>query len=361
MAYQNDVILTHNGLKQLINLINTDPNSVKNIISGYANSRTIPTTGITEENADNYFDQDKKDSYKYPALEIINKDGSVKIALVGSDIEFYDEDGNQVPAQTGGNDFSDTPGTIQVAINGEKYDVPVIGLNGQNTISGNDKLIVGEEDDPCDLEVTGDLNVAGKINGAESAPSNTLTDSGYSFIPGQYLRDTNYEDGINVRLWNVLSSVTNTDNPPNANLKANRVYGAVFNDYAEYRSSDATEPGRCVIEQGNGTLVKATERLMAGANIVSDTFGFAIGQMENVNTPIAVCGRALAYPCEPKETYTAGDAVCSGPNGTVSKMSREEIKEWPDRIIGYVSEIPTYELWGSDDIKVNGRIWVKVV
>jgi hypothetical protein len=55
----------------------------------------------------------------------------------------------------------------------------------------------------------------------------------------------------------------------------------------------------------------------------------------------------LAYPHESKEYYTAGDAVCSGPDGTVSKMTREEIREYPERIIGTVSEIPSYETWGD--------------
>jgi hypothetical protein len=41
-------------------------------------------------------------------------------------------------------------------------------------------------------------------------------------------------------------------------------------------------------------------------------------------------------------------------------MTRDEIKEYPDRIIGIVSEIPTYETWGTNNIKVNGRIWIRV-
>ena len=38
----------------------------------------------------------------------------------------------------------------------------------------------------------------------------------------------------------------------------------------------------------------------------------------------------------------------------------EEIKEYPDRIIGIVSEIPEYETWGSGNVEVNNRIWIKV-
>lgn len=144
------------------------------------------------------------------------------------------------------------------------------------------------------------------------------------------------------------------------NIMGYKVLGAVFNDYAEYRQTDSTVPGRCVIEVGDGNMIASTERLQPGANIVSDTFGFAIGETVLAQTPIAVCGRVLAYPFEDKEIYAPGDAVCSAPNGTISKMTREEIREWPDRIVGYVSEIPTYEYWGSDKVEVNGRIWIKI-
>jgi len=47
-------------------------------------------------------------------------------------------------------------------------------------------------------------------------------------------------------------------------------------------------------------------------------------------------------------------------------MTREEIREYPERILGIVSEIPDYEVWhaGSEQsptpIQVNGRIWIYV-
>lgn len=139
-----------------------------------------------------------------------------------------------------------------------------------------------------------------------------------------------------------------------------KVYGAVWNDYAEYRSTSKVKPGQCVIETGLGDLIQSTKRLQPGANIVSDTFGFAIGETEQTKTPIAVSGRVLAYPYEDRNSYQAGDPVCSGPNGTISKMTREEVREYPDRIIGTVSEIPDYEVWGTGNVKVNNRIWIKV-
>ena len=143
-------------------------------------------------------------------------------------------------------------------------------------------------------------------------------------------------------------------------IKGERLYGAIWNDYAEYRETDNIEAGRCVIETGTGKLKLSNERLQGGANIVSDTFGMGVGETEIAKTPIAVSGRVLAYPYEDRNIFKPGDAVCSGPNGTVSIMTREEIKEWPDRIVGYVSEIPYYSTWGTGKVQVNNRIWVKI-
>lgn len=144
------------------------------------------------------------------------------------------------------------------------------------------------------------------------------------------------------------------------NIIATRVFNAIFNDYAECRQTVMIAPGYVVIDQDNGTMVPSNKRLQPGAQIVSDTYGHLMGMTDNAKTPIAVAGRVLAYTYRPREEYHAGMAVCSAPGGTVDIMSREEIKEYPDCIIGIVSEIPNYETWGSDSVKVNGRIWIKV-
>jgi hypothetical protein len=68
----------------------------------------------------------------------------------------------------------------------------------------------------------------------------------------------------------------------------------------------------------------------------------------------------LAYCEGNRYDYHSGDTVCAGPEGKVCKMTREEIKEYPDRIVGIVSEIPEYENWGSGNVKVVGRIWIKI-
>ena len=148
-----------------------------------------------------------------------------------------------------------------------------------------------------------------------------------------------------------------------------KIYGAVWNDYAEYRKDNLQEkelqkPGRCVKEIGNGALTLTTKRLERGCEIISDTFGFAIGEdPENgYNTPVASSGRVLAYPYESIEEFAAhiGWSVCSGPDGTISIMTEEEEEKYPGRIIGTISEIPDYEEWGQDKIKVNNRIWIRI-
>jgi len=92
-------------------------------------------------------------------------------------------------------------------------------------------------------------------------------------------------------------------------------------------------------------MTKTTKRLMPGCKLISDTYGMIIGETETAKTPIAVTGRALAYPYRNIDEYHLGDAVCSAPDGKIDIMTREEIMTYPERIIGTVSEIPTYKTW----------------
>lgn len=117
-----------------------------------------------------------------------------------------------------------------------------------------------------------------------------------------------------------------------------------------------------MVENGDDSVSISTKRLQPGALICSDTYGFAIGETDECKCPIAVAGRVLAYPLEPREEYNffIGQAVCSGPNGTVSIMTKNEVKEYPECVVGYISAVPKYETWGSGNVKVDGRIWIKV-
>ena len=144
------------------------------------------------------------------------------------------------------------------------------------------------------------------------------------------------------------------------------ITGAVWNDYAECRESSTTKPGLVLKEKGDDTLIPTEERLSHFCGVSSDTYGFSQGETDKAKTPIAVAGRVLVYTFEPRDTFEPGDCVCAGPGGTVSKMTRQEIIEWPDRIVGKVSCVPDYEIWGGGEgadrepVKVDGRIWIQV-
>ena len=149
-------------------------------------------------------------------------------------------------------------------------------------------------------------------------------------------------------------------------MDGDAVTGAVWNDYAECRESDCEDFGYVLMENGDDTLSKTTERLSHFAGISSDTWGFSQGETDKAKTPIAVAGRVLAYPYQDRNNYKPGDCVCAAPGGTVDIMTREEVINWPDRIVGTVSCVPEYEEWGGGEnadrpsVKVNGRIWIKV-
>ena len=165
-----------------------------------------------------------------------------------------------------------------------------------------------------------------------------------------YAPDTNYNAGTNtVAQFRAASNGT--------------IYGAVWNDYAEFRiCNEDFKPGQVVLENGDDTLSIASQRLQRGCSIISDTFGFAIGETDEAKCPIAVSGRVLAYGYESREEFKKhiGWPVCSGPNGTVSIMTEEEEEKYPSRIIGTISAVPDYETWGTGNVEVNNRIWIKI-
>ena len=150
------------------------------------------------------------------------------------------------------------------------------------------------------------------------------------------------------------------------NIVGNKVYNAVWNDYAECREANETQPGRVVRETVMGVMVKTEKRRMRGCKIISDTFGTCMGETDKAKTPIGVAGRVLAYPARDRRKFYLGAPVCSGPNGTVDVMSRLEAILFPECIIGTVSEIPRYDKWiagtkkNPKEIEVDGRIWIYV-
>lgn len=137
--------------------------------------------------------------------------------------------------------------------------------------------------------------------------------------------------------------------------------GAAWNDYAEIRrfSGDLPLPGQIVCDMGDGTIQLSKEKLQACPHVVSDTFGSLIGgQLDDDKVPIAVSGRVLVSVYKVGE-LEIGDCICAGRNGLGEKMTRQEIANFPERIVGTVCEIPVgYTKY--EDIDIKGRVWINV-
>lgn len=137
------------------------------------------------------------------------------------------------------------------------------------------------------------------------------------------------------------------------------LYGATWNDLAEFREADKHyAAGYCLVDCGGSLSFSKTDR-NPNCYIVSDTFGFVFGPETPTSVPVALAGRVLAY-AENRNKLREGDAVCSSKCGTIRKMRWWEKILFPQSIVGFVSEIPTYDYWGEHRTLVNGRVWIRV-
>ena len=237
-----------------------------------------------------------------------------------------------------------------------------IGGNAANLAGNTATLAVGVENSEISMK-TNDNGAIGAKYGTDTAASlrNAIDFRWYNthWQIGNMRGYSENSDGFGIAYQETTSSawILGLRVAP-----AGVTYGACWNDYAEYRESNVLIPGKCIVENGNDTLSLSIERLQPGASIISDTFGFAIGETEKCKTPIAVSGRVLAYPFEDREEFkkNIGRPVCSGPNGTVSIMTDEEYKEKGYCAIGTISAVPDYEEWGTGNVKIDGRVWIKV-
>lgn len=133
------------------------------------------------------------------------------------------------------------------------------------------------------------------------------------------------------------------------------LHGGAWNDYAENRICISGDVGDVVCEQGDGTLALSTEKLQPLPYVISDTYGMLIGNEGDDYKPLAVSGRVLVKVNYP---VNVGDVVCADKGGFATVMTRAEIVNYPDRILGIVSEIPTYKVW--NDIEINNRVWITI-
>ncbi len=156
---------------------------------------------------------------------------------------------------------------------------------------------------------------------------------------------------------NIFIHKDNSTNPRGIYVTGNGVLvGGAWNDYAEKRKCKSGTAGYVVCESGDGTLELSSYKLQPLPYVISDTHGMCIGPEDDHYQAVAVSGRVLVYTKE--QNLKVGDVMCAGKDGYAERMTRQEIINYPDRILGIVSEIPTYAVW--NDVEVNNRVWITV-
>lgn len=412
--YENNVVFTERGVNELLKNIKNYP--IIDITSVESN-----TTDTDDNNIWNYYtggkpcikiDYGDRDRIFEGYTTTSAQTKGYKYVAVGSNIKFKKPNGEDVSSVTTSN--TQGTGTFRVNIDGVTYEVPIKGFTNDDTADA--LKITGHLLPSADelYDIGGDKNAESKVRWRNLYLSGSLGDSN-NYISNGYITNlysnnlgstgapisqayiTNlgstkspvsesYIAKLTISELNSSLKVTNDtnavdpDNTTSASYTTNsaasintqggiyaakdiwgrRVFNAVFNDYAECRTTIDLTPGHVVVDQDDGSLICSNRRLQPGAQVISDTYGHLMGVTETSTTPIAVAGRVLVYPYQLRTNYHAGMAVCSAPNGTVDIMTRDEIRDYPDCIIGIVSEIPEYETWGSNNVKVDGRIWIKV-
>lgn len=270
--------------------------------------------------------------------------------------------------------YADYKFTIKLGNGLPPTNSPLAPLFAASSSCGGDALKAVRWSNAVTIQLTGEVTGSATIAGNEGTISiaTSLANTNLSTLNGKYLRKDQADSTSYTLTLNNTTDLNSTLTTAQGalivkggvhvakQLYASKVYNAVWNDYAECRKAETLEPGRVVIEDASGEMKLSSERLQPGGSIISDTYGHSMGYTEECQTPVAVAGRVLSYYDGDISMYTIGAAVSTGPNGTVSLMTREEIMAYPDRIVGIVSEIPSYEEWGPEHIKVNGRIWIKI-
>ncbi len=143
---------------------------------------------------------------------------------------------------------------------------------------------------------------------------------------------------------------------------AQRVWNAVWNDVADFQLlNDKLIYGKCYYDTKEGAKICTERCQMSAIGMASDTFGFAAGTGANPGSevPIAIGGWMLAYV---DQEYPSGTPLTNDENGDLTEMTKEEKREYPERLLAIYKKPETSEKWGPENrqIEVNGRHWVKV-
>jgi hypothetical protein len=136
-----------------------------------------------------------------------------------------------------------------------------------------------------------------------------------------------------------------------------------WNDIADFQPlaiDQDYKAGKCYVDTINGAELCIVRCQKSVIGILSDTFGFGVGDREGENTaPFAVAGWVLAYV---QGTVEPGDPLTNDAEGNLVRMNQQEKSMYPERIVAIYKKPEEAEFWGPEgsQIPVDGRHWVKV-
>ncbi|MFN8846950.1 MAG: hypothetical protein ACK5V3_01065 [Bdellovibrionales bacterium] len=149
---------------------------------------------------------------------------------------------------------------------------------------------------------------------------------------------------------------------PAGEFRAAKVWGAVWNDYADFQKlNDKLVYGKVYYDTIEGAKI-CTQRCQMGImGVATNTFGAAVGQGANYGfeVPIAVAGWVLAYV---DKEYPTGTPLTNDESGNLTEMTLEEKRNYPERLIATYKKKELDIEWGMEGKKVavDGRHWVQV-
>jgi hypothetical protein len=150
-------------------------------------------------------------------------------------------------------------------------------------------------------------------------------------------------------------------NPSTGALTADKVFGAVWNDIADFigvpEDGHDIQYGKVYIMNSHNKLVLSDSYCAINVvGIASDTYGFGVGINEDEKRiPIALAGIALAYI---DRVYPVGTPLTCDKNGYLTEIKMEDKMKYPERIVATFYKTEEAEYWNT--VAVNGRHWVKI-
>lgn len=259
-------------------------------------------------------------------------------------------------------------------------------IGSSNQLINDDSEVYGVDNDTIKIDSTNKYIYVDKDAVVKSGTNTTVSDGvvnvtsltlGSTEEDSTYITVTNKNGGSSPAVKIVGTKNTDTTEPDSTNsalyvdgnirsegnISGSKVFHAVWNDISdaiEVQDDLEVEPGFCYMFDGK-TYKKTEEYCQKGVlGIHSDTAGDILGRKcRHKELDIAIGGFVLAHV---DDIYESGTPLTCGPDGCLTEMKREDVREYPERLVATYWRPEQADFWGPENsqIAVNGRQWVKV-